>query len=74
MTTRRQAEQEIVRETVARLDQRTQDGNQGPALVITPCQTTGEIRRRIKRAGALSGNSMLRIGGQFLRETDPKLQ
>lgn len=75
--TKKQAEEEILQEMLDKLKQRNgenpcdEDGLD--ESIVTPATSIDEIAKRIKRAGALSPSSPLRIGLRFLRETDPKL-
>jgi len=41
-------------------------------LKNTPA-TAEEMRRRVARVKALKGSAVLRVGGQFLHETNPEL-
>ena len=64
-----QAEAEILAETLRRQEERVSDESLKVAVVM-PAEDGEEIRRRVERASALSGNSMLRVGQEFLNETD----
>ncbi|MEK7171584.1 MAG: hypothetical protein AAB739_01615 [Patescibacteria group bacterium] len=72
-----EAEGEILQETLDRFEQRSDenpcDEDELDESIVTPATSIDEIAKRIKRAGALSPSSPLRIGLRFLRETDPKL-
>ncbi len=74
--TRKQAEEEILQEALDRLAQHDNDEcpcDEPDGSIVTPATSADEIAERIKRAGALSPSSPLRIGRRFLQETDPKL-
>lgn len=69
-STTTQAEAEILAETLKRHEERVSDESL-PVTIVMPVEDGEEIRRRVERASALSGNSVLRIGSKFLNETDP---
>ena len=76
---KREAENEIVKDMIEKLEVRHGDLPEEHQLddvnhIVEPPETLEEISYRINRASKLSLSSTLRIGGKFLRETDPNLQ